>query len=213
MAVAQATLMRLSRLEPHIAFIAVKPAVVPAEWRACRDMIREICLHEGWGEVDEFLEIYANPGKSILWYSATLQADVMGAVMLVERLFPMIHLTGGWPSLQVKGEKPAEVSIIAVRREYRLQGVDLALLRQIETYSREMEITDWYAIFDDRRLAFYNGIGLPFQEVPESEGGGRHLFWGEECFPARLNRHEGEEYVRKYAPILWKILANREEGT
>lgn len=210
MAVTQTTLVRLARLEPHIALVAVKEAVVQAEWEACRAVIREVCLQEGWEEADDLLERYAQPGRSTTWYASTLTGDVMGAVMLTEGELPMIHLTGGWPNLQLQGERPAEVSVIAVRREYRLQGVDLALLRQIETHSKAVGITDWYVVFDDRRFALFTGIGLPFREVPESEGGNRHIFWGEECFPTRLNRHEGEEYVREHVPVLWKILANSE---
>jgi len=208
MAVKEAALFRLIKLEPHVALIPVKHAVVEAEWKACRKLIKEVCLEQGWDEVDELLERYARPGWSDTWLASNLTGDVMGAVMLTEGHLPMMELSGGWPRLQLQGNRPAEVSIIAVLKEHRTHGVDLALLRQIETHSREVGITDWYVVFDDRRFALYTGIGLPFEEVPESEGGGRHEFWGEECFPARLNRAKGEAYVKQYSPTLYKILAN-----
>lgn len=123
MGIRQGIVMRLPKLEPLIALIAVKAAEMRSEWDACRILIRDVCCEYGWREADELLERYIHSSKVRLWCAATLPADVMGVVVLAESGFPMTHLRDGWPNLEMRGEKPAEIVLLAVGRQYRLRGL------------------------------------------------------------------------------------------
>ena len=204
-------LARASRIREQAALLVVKPPEVAAEWDDCTNVIREVCVQAGWLDVDELISEWIVPQRCDLAFARNPQAETMGVlVMSGNREFPMRLLRDGWPDLMMAGVKPAEIVLLAVKREYRSDGVNLALIREVARYSRQKGVTDLYAILDDRRFALYRSIGIPFHEVPIGEGGGRRVFAGEECFPAHFTCAEAVSYLQAHVPEVWSVLG--EEG-
>ncbi len=186
--------------------LVIREPVRTAEWDACVDLIRAVCYHEGWREVDELVADWIVPRRVAVRYASSAVADVMGVVVLADARFPIQDLAGAWPDLRMSGARPAEIVLLVVKRVCRAAGVNLALVREVERIARDRGITDLYAILDDRRLALYRKFGIDFREVPGEHGGGRHVFWGEECFPVHLCRAEAVEHLRAHAPETWRIV-------
>jgi ribosomal protein S18 acetylase RimI-like enzyme len=202
-------LFNLREIVGRAALVVVKLAEVPAEFEAARNALWEVCRSEGWHEARAFLDEYVQPGLKV-WIAETFDTFIMGALVFAEdpANFPMRCLPGGWPELQLEGDRPAEIALLGVKREYRLHGVDIALISAMERYSMDAEISDFYAVLDDRRLALLHSIKIPFKEVGLENGGGRKDFWGEECFPARLPRLVGEKSLQERNPAMWSLILN-----
>lgn len=208
-------LARISRMTRAAALLIVKAPEVAGEMEDCVSLVRQVCYDEGWREVDTLISDWIVRRRCDIAFATNLHADTMGVLVVAANGdFPVKGLQDAWPHLKMNGAKSAEIVLLAVKREFRGDGANLALIHEVERYSRQHGVTDWYAILDERRLALYRCIGIPFREIPLAEGGGRHLFWGEECFPAHFNRDEAVAFLQTHMPDVWSVVgADLEETT
>lgn len=189
-------------------FIDTKAVETQAEWDMARSILWAICQSEGWTEASGFLDQYVKPNGSKTWIAITPNGEIMGGLVLVEGRFSMNNLPGAWANLKIEGKRPVEIAFIGISRRYRSQGADIALISIMARYALDTGISDFYAILDDRRSNLFRSLGFQFQEIGQDMGGGRHIFWGEECYPARLNRLEGEKVLKEHNPMMWELIVN-----
>ncbi len=189
-------------------FIDTKAIETEAEWNMARSILWAICLSEGWTEASGFLDEYVRPHGSKTWIAHTPSGEIMGGLVLVEDRFPIKNLPDAWPGLKIEGSRPVEIAFLGISRRYRLQGAEVAIISTIARYALERDLSDFYAILDDRRSNLFRSLGFRFHEISQDMGGGRHIFWGEECYPAKLNRLEGEKFLKEHNPWMWELIVN-----
>ena len=125
----------LKTLCDRATLIDTKTVETQAEWEMTRSVLWAICLSEGWTEASAFLNEYVRPHGSKTWIAHTTNGEIMGGLVLVEDRFPIKNLPDAWPNLKIEGDRPVEIAFLGISRRYRLQGVDVALIRAMARYA------------------------------------------------------------------------------
>ncbi|MCA9388862.1 hypothetical protein KC644_03840 [Candidatus Berkelbacteria bacterium] len=169
-----------------------------------REVLEGVAKEREW-PIDKVVKSHP---KSLYWlaYKNCSPAGVIKVVLGDPNKFP-IKENEAWPELIISSESCIEVAIAAVKPEYRgIRDVFLAMFAKMYADLSEIGITEIYAILDRKIQLLYKRVGLSFEEIPESAGGGRRQYWGEETFPAVLNLPKTLVLLEKKQNRLWQLV-------
>lgn len=102
-------------------------------------------------------------------------------------------------------QRSVEISRLAILEEMRGDlFLMLGLCRAIYHWSKDNEVTDWYAVVDRRLLTILHYLGWPFEQIAPSK-----FYFGDYTIPTHLTVSIAEESTRIKRPRLYEFFQVR----
>lgn len=170
------------------------------------------CIEKGWLPFDDYInnlesDIYDQSSENFI--AVTDEGEPVGTIRVIFNSSAGFQISNCFEVILPEGGQGcAEISRLAVLKEYRSRHIEIRLFREALQYCLKNSVSHYYAVVENNTFKFLRRLGLPFEVIGDAK-----YYLGGNTFPVYMNLQTMIQNLEKNNPNLLSFIMNQQNDT